>query len=131
MGLNMYLNGEKFLWTNWKEPEKNVMEDGFKLTTKTLELGYWRKHPDLHGFIVNTFAEGIDECQNIHLDKEDLEKILSAVNGENLPHTEGFFFGESSPEDRQPTIVILEKAIKWLEIKEEGVSRSVIYRASW
>jgi hypothetical protein len=23
------------------------------------DLGYWRKHPNLHGYIINTFAEGV------------------------------------------------------------------------
>jgi hypothetical protein len=27
------------------------------------EVGYWRKHPDLHGYIVETFADGVDACQ--------------------------------------------------------------------
>ena len=49
----MYLKGNKFYWTNWREPEKNLTEDGFEVTDKNLELGYWREHPDLHGFIVN------------------------------------------------------------------------------
>jgi hypothetical protein len=56
MGLDMYLTGEKFLMT------RNLEEDGFRLRSKTLELGYWRKHPNLHGYIVQTFADGTDEC---------------------------------------------------------------------
>ena len=131
MGLDMYLNGEKFLWTNWDKPEKNIMEDGFRLRLKTLEVGYWRKHPNLHGFIVQTFADGVDECQRIDLDSNDLEQILQAVKEDNLPDTEGFFFGRSLPEDKEPTIKILEKAIEWLETEEEGVARSIYYRASW
>ena len=131
MGLDMYLMGEKFYWTNWKEPDKNLSEDGFKVSTKTLEIGYWRKHPNLHGFIVNGFAAGVDECQRIDLSKEDLVVILEAVKKDNLPYTEGFFFGTSQPEDRDLSIEIIEKAMKWVETEEVGVSRSVYYRASW
>ena len=131
MGLDMHLDGEKYLWTNWEKPEQNQTEDGFKLKTKTIELGYWRKHPNLHGYIVNTFAEGKDECQEISLDVDNLKQLLKAVKADNLPHTEGFFFGQSLPEDKEPTIKIIEGAIKWLGVEEKGVARSVTYRASW
>lgn len=131
MGLDMYLEGHKYIFNNWENPESNTMEDGFRLKGKTVELGYWRKHPNLHGFIVQEFAGGKDECQEIELSLEDLQKILKAVKKDSLPMTEGFFFGESSEEDKEPTIEILEAAIKWLSTKEETISRSVIYRASW
>ena len=43
------------------------------------ELAYWRKHPDLHGYIVKTFAGGKDECQDIELGKDELEILLKAI----------------------------------------------------
>lgn len=131
MGLDMYLEGRKYIWTNWEHPEKNIKEDGFKLKGTILELGYWRKHPNLHGYIVKVFADGKDECQEIELDTIALANILDAVKNDELPETSGFFFGESMPEDKKPTITIIKNALKWLETKEEGVSRSVFYRASW
>src|SRR4051812_6140992 len=95
MGLDMYLRGEKFFWTDWETPSNNRIEDGFRVTSLQIELGYWRKHPNLHGYIVNTFAGGVDECQNITLDAEALNKIILACKVAGLPHTTGFFFGES------------------------------------
>ena len=82
MGLDMYLYGE---------------ENG-----EQIELGYWRKHPNLHGFIVQTFANALDDCQKIELSVKDLQTVYEAVNVEALPETEGFFFGKSWPEDRAP-----------------------------
>jgi len=131
MGLDMYLEGRKYIFTNWEHPEKNTMEDGFKLKEKTLELGYWRKHPNLHGYIVQNFASGVDECQDITLNIENLEQLLSAVETDSLPETCGFFFGTSLPEDKKPSIQIIQGAIKWLKEKEKNVDRSVVYRASW
>jgi hypothetical protein len=131
MGLDMYLYGEKYLWTDWEHLEKNAREDGFKLKSRELEIGYWRKHPNLHGFIVETFAGGKDECQEIPLSKEDLQKIIAAVEGEDLPPTSGFFFGESREDQKEPTLEILHDAVRWLETPEPGISRSVYYRASW
>jgi hypothetical protein len=119
------------------------------------QLGYWRKHPDLHGFIVQTFAGGKDDCQQIELTRAELEQIINAVEADALPHTEGFFFGESyKPGDNEDEFTdigtmqkvtvtncyakqkaedlkILREAIEWLEIKEPDVWRSIHYLASW
>ena len=127
----MYLKGEKFLWTNWKAPEQGLTEDGFRVSNKELDLGYWRKHPDLHGYIVATFAGGKDDCQKIELDAEDLQNIIAAINAGKLPHTEGFFFGTSEDDPPETDIKILTAALKWLEEQEPNVTRSVYYRASW
>jgi len=129
MGLDMYLVGEKYYSTY---DEECPVEDGFKLETKDLRLGYWRKHPDLHGYIVNTFADGKDECQKIDLCEADIKQILAAIDANQLPHTEGFFFGASDETDKLESIEILKKALKWLAIpREQGCHKSVYYRASW
>lgn len=151
MGLDMYLCGNSFLW-------KKETRDNFRLREVQLELGYWRKHPDLHGYIVNTFADGVDECQEIPLTADNMIQIVAAIKGKKLPHTEGFFFGSSDGSEDDYSIGIFLAAIKWLEgvpvfkpmsdpvpigdgmqiskIDVEAVeqlteSRSVFYRASW
>lgn len=146
MGLDMYLEGRKYLLTDHKNPEKNATEDGFRLREKILELGYWRKEPNLHGYIVQTFADGKDDCQDIELCVEDLEKIREAVRNRQLIDTSGFFFGVSAdpnsedPEERKwaeeferETIEIMDKAIAWVNARVEDKSsiRYVVYRASW
>lgn len=109
MGLDMYLNG--------------VEIDGSEA-----ELGYWRKHPNLHGFIVETFAGGVDECQKIPLTTEDLALVLAATTKDILPTTSGFFFGVSSPEDREDTLRIFHSALDWMS---KDPKRQVFYQASW
>lgn len=139
MGLDMYLTGEKFL-----TGQDTTTEDGYPVKERHLALGYWRKHPDLHGFIVREFANGEDDCQKIEIDQEGLRKILDAVKADALPHTEGFFFGSSgkpNSEDEEErkwyqkrkadTIEILAKALDWLQTEEKTVWRSVSYCASW
>lgn len=128
MGLDMYLNGEKFFAScDGKRPK----EDGFEVSRHELELGYWRKHPNLHGYIVQRFAEGVDECQKIELSEKDMQNIVEAIERKNLPHTEGFFFGVSDESDDAPSVEIFAKAIAWLGKKEKGIWKSVFYRASW
>jgi len=127
MGLDMYLTGEKFVMS------LKLQEDGFRLRSKTLELGYWRKHPNLHGYIVQTFAGGKDECQTIDLGPDQIRTIIAAVKARELPDTTGFFFGvsDSSPERLEEDIAIFENALAWLETDESGVVRFIKYRASW
>lgn len=126
MGLDMYLTGEKFLMT------RNLEEDGFPLRSKTVQLGYWRKHPNLHGYIVQSFAGGEDECQEIDL-SDHIRTIIAAIRAKELPHTTGFFFGasDSSQEQIDHDISIFERALAWVETDEPGILRSVRYRASW
>lgn len=125
MGLDMMLYGSK---SKWRGDER---EDGFRVTEHVLKLAYWRKHPDLHGYIVETFANGTDECQRIDLEPDDLRKILMAVQEDRLPHTEGFFFGQSDSADEQDTVAKLTAAIQWVEAELDGEWRQVYYRASW
>lgn len=159
MGLDMYLTGRKSFWPS-RNTAEDRQEDGFKVERLELELGYWRKHPNLHGYIVREFAGGVDECQEIALDAAQLTQLLAAVKEDKLPFTQGFFFGKSQPEDKPETIAILEKAIAWLEVSDSDpvtlaepvsfpggaiaavsidprdrdsqiVVRRVVYRASW
>lgn len=127
MGLDMYIFGL----------EKQDQFDKLKTAVHNNEdfdsyfdrqICYWRKHPDLHGYIVQTFAKGIDECQWIPLISSDIENIISAVKGGNLPQTTGFFFGQSRGPDDQNTIQQLEKVLNFLLTNKEGI---VWYEASW
>lgn len=133
MGLDMYLDGRKWHRQDWEKPENDPKQDGHRIRETVLELGYWRKHPNLHGYIVQTFADGKDECQDIELTAEQLRQIIAAVKAGKLPVTTGFFFGHSDGTETPEDLRLLEGAIAWLEDKsqEEKEWRSVIYHASW
>lgn len=65
----------------------------------------------------------------------DLLEVVK--NPENMPLTEGFFFGRSDNDQQQidEDQAQFGRAIAFLTsphlAKEEGVIRSVVYRASW
>ena len=128
MGLDMYL---------WGRESKHFAPAQFKdknnrpIIAVEVDLGYWRKHPNLHGFIVDTFADGVDECQRIALDVEDIEKIIHAINAKALPYTEGFFFGKSENTEAEAAFdrKVFMEALEWLH--EKPTVREVIYQASW
>ena len=92
------------------------------------EVGYWRKHPNLHGYIVSTFANGVDECQEIPLKFDDVMKIIESVKEKKLPHTEGFFFGYSNSEDDVETLVIFGEVENQMRINPNA---KLVYQASW
>jgi hypothetical protein len=72
-----------------------------KTVTKPREIMYWRKHPNLHGWM-----EKLAERKNLNygsfngveleLTHEDLDELERAVTHGQLPGTSGFFFGENS-----------------------------------
>jgi len=106
-----------------------------------LSLGYWRKHAPLHKLIVDTFADGVDECQVIHLTADDCRKIAQMLRDRDFPNfheCDGFFFGKGdwwneccaeADEDAE----VFERAAEWSESDRHGESHwhSVEYQASW
>ena len=145
MGLDMYLRGDKFI-SNWDTTQhdesgmplevKRPVIDGFEITSYNLDLGYWRKFAPLHQYIVKVFANDVDECQEIHLDSDDLRRIATALRDGGLPDNEdchGFFFGDPEwwDEDRaegEKHAQVFDKAAEWVESNSWN---SVIYQASW
>ena len=145
MGLDMHLTGVKHVrLSGYGSPVSGEVpisdkearglppsEDGFPLKSRSLDMGYWRKHPNLHGYIVQNFAGGEDDCRPIELSEDDLERIVSAVKSDSLIETTGFFFGASDGSEKEYDIETFEKAIKWLKEKDERSYRYVTYQASW
>jgi hypothetical protein len=130
MGLDMYLRGDIYIGAfdaNYTPKPLPCLE------SESYRLGYWRKHPNLHGYIVRTFASGKDECQEIPLSEADIVKIMDAIRAEELPFTKGFFFGasEGTPEEMAEDLDIFQRALDWMRTEKKGFFRSVIYQASW
>jgi len=94
------------------------------------EIAYWRKHPDLHGWMENLYREkgGREQSFNgdlVVLTLKDLDRLEEDILRKNLPKTSGFFFGESMEISLKDLEFVLEarKAI------QEG--DTVFYDSSW
>lgn len=124
MGLDMYLTGDRY--------RTETREIG-QLKAERYHLGHWRKHHQLHSFIVQNFDNGDDSCHEIDLGLDELHLLLEAIVNRELPHTTGFFFGESDVSDEQiaEDVKTIEQAIRWVETDDPGHWRSVVYQASW
>ena len=163
MGLDMYFYARKTTYksfSKWGNPERanevNYPEDlktfsdyiydrNFKsvqIETR-YQIGYFRKFNALHSYIVKTFADGIDNCQDIILYKEDVEQIKKVLDDvleanteekakELLPTQSGFFFGgtdydEFYFEDVKVAADLMQNLLDNFDFEKY----QLIYEASW
>ena len=84
------------------------------------EFWYWRKHPDLHGWMKELYREkgGNDREFNsscVKLNVDDILRLKRDIENENLPTTSGFFFGKSLEENKVEDLNFCEKALEELK----------------
>jgi hypothetical protein len=99
MGLDMYAYAaqkgqhEKF----WEDYDFATESSS---VPKPRELAYWRKHPNLHGWMHRLWIEkgnaGDFNGDELELTLEDLDQLEQDVERGRLPSTQGFFFGNDS-----------------------------------
>ena len=104
MGLDMYA------FTQKAKPQAPV---DFEPETPT-ELHYWRKHPNLHGWMEALYFEkgGAQEfnCVPVELTADDLNRLETDIRAGNLPQTSGFFFGSSDGTEIADDLAFVAKA---------------------
>ena len=164
MGLDMYFYARKTTYksfSKWDNPERaneaNYPEDlkifsdyiydrNFKSvqTETSYQIGYFRKFNALHSYIVEKFANGIDNCQDIYLYKEDVEQIKKVLDDvlnahqqvekakELLPTQSGFFFGgtdydEFYFEDVKDAADLMQNLLDNFDFE----NYQLVYLASW
>ena len=111
MGLDMFC-----FYTNEK-PQTDV--DFEILESDEKKLWYWRKHPNLHGWMNDLYIKknGNDiefNDKNLLLNEKDIKQLIKDIIDKNLPFTQGFFFGESenNEEERLNDFKFCIKALK-------------------
>lgn len=97
------------------------------------ELCYWRKHPNLQGWMENLFyakgGTGDFNCEELELTWEDVDKLEKDIKSGRVSDlgTTGFFFGDPSDDyyrERDLQFCIDAKA-------ELFLGRKVFYNSSW
>ena len=121
MGLDMYA------MTTDERPNGEV---DFKVEEAS-EIHYWRKHPNLHGWMQQLYREkgGHDpdfNCVNVLLTAEDLDRLESDIKHRALPSTSGFFFGASDGSEDDDDLSFVAKAREAL-----AGELSVFYTSWW
>ena len=135
MGLDMYLNAKRYLWS-WQDESEDKkianeiqktanIPDGFKVKQIEIEVGYWRKANQIHRWFVQNVQDGEDDCGYYSVSKQDLidlrdlcKKIVEnkELAATELPTESGFFFGNTEYDDwyyqdLAETIEIIDKAL--------------------
>ena len=162
MGLDMYLSAEKYLsgyahrgQGNREHLESVLKTVGFTksalskhspFATLSVSVMYWRKANAIHGWFVNTLADGVDECQEIRVPREALERLRDicatiinanesdreAVASEHLPPTQGFFFGSYEYDEWYwEDLANTHAELKRILANKSLADCDFTYRASW
>lgn len=147
MGLDMYLTAKRYL-PEYKDEAKEIRQEITKVIGSpfgpvnevSVEAGYWRKANAIHQWFVNNCQNGVDECQETYVGRDDLQKLFDTVNlvlsdhdkaNELLPPQSGFFFGSTEIDDYY--IQDLEYTKELLEkiLSSEENDWDFYYRSSW
>ena len=95
------------------------------------EIAYWRKHPGLQGFFRAEWEsqgnEGDFNGDELEITWDMLERLEHDVRENNLPPTQGFFFGDDSSEyyrDQDLEFIRQARAELFLGLR-------VFYNSSW
>ena len=144
MGLDMYAyvanrqgqQNEFYDGAEWDESRKEFHN---ATVARPREIAYWRKHPNLHGWMEQLWQvkgrPGVDYSERdpafngieLELDWQDLDDLEHAVKNSLLPSTSGFFFGNSADDYyRERDLEFIQKARA-----ELFVGLRVFYNSSW
>ncbi len=116
MGLDQYAYvaaraGQREEWWDGAELDPATKDYVNDKVTQPRELAYWRKHPNLQGWMESLWKKKMHEANQelpesewdssfngieLELTAEDLDALERAVKKRQLPKTSGFFFGNDS-----------------------------------
>jgi len=140
MGLDQYayVAAKAGAYDEYYEDEnyEKAEDDPTKLRKPT-ELAYWRKHPNLQGWMERLWLEknpGADgetgdvfNGVELELTWDDLDRLEADVKSGSLPKTKGFFFGDDSDDHyKQDDLEFIKKAKA-----EVFLGLKVFYNSSW
>ena len=136
MGLDMYAyvaakagqQNEFYEGAEWDEDTGNMVNPA---VNKPRELAYWRKHPNLHGWMDRLYRErggkGDFNGDELELTAEDLDQLEYDVLNNRLPPTSGFFFGDGADDYyKKDDLKFIQEARA-----EMFLGLKVFYNSSW
>lgn len=137
MGLDMYAYaagraGQYQEFWETAQAAEGTTEFVSATVTRPREIAYWRKHPNLHGWM-ELLAEqkkleyGSFNGIELELTWEDIDALEYAVKNNQLPGTSGFFFGEDSDDHYRAQDLEFVKNAR----AELFLGLKVFYNSSW
>lgn len=157
MGLDQYLYAKKYLTSSDFLGEENTKQyhavvgialpNGGAITAERgipsafveVKIAQWRKANHIHKWFVDNCQDGVDDCRDAFVGREQLEELIGlckevladhSIASAVLPTTDGFFFGGTEYDewyfqDTQATVEMLEHALTL------GNDLDFYYSSSW
>jgi hypothetical protein len=136
MGLDMYAYvaakaGQRREYYETSEFNEETGEYGSATVTEPREIAYWRKHPNLHGWMQQLWESkgnsGEFNGDELELTWEDLEALELDIIAGSLPGTSGFFFGNDADDHYR------EQDLKFIRDARAELfcGLKVFYNSSW
>jgi hypothetical protein len=136
MGLDMYAYvaaraGQQREFYATSEFNEETGEHGSATVEAPREIAYWRKHPNLHGWMHRLWEsrgnKGEFNGDELELTWEDLERLELDVIAGSLPGTSGFFFGNDADDEYR------EQDLKFIRDARAELfcGLKVFYNSSW
>ena len=142
MGLDMYAyvaareGQQKEFWEDGEFDSETGDYTNPKVT-KPIEIAYWRKHPNLHGWMEELWqSKGCPRDNDddvtfngieLELTWEDIDMLEEDINQGALPGTSGFFFGDPADDYyREDDLKFIKEARSQLFL-----GLRVFYNSSW
>ena len=139
----MYLNAKRYIWYNeddLADTVANVFPEikGRRVKEVIVEAMYWRKANAIHKWFVDNVQNGVDECEEHYVSREQLTElrdlvleVLATRDASKLPPQAGFFFGNTDItewywKDLEYTVEELNKVLEDFSDRWE-----FNYRSSW
>ena len=136
MGLDMYAYvaakaGQQREYYETSEFNEEAGEYGSTTVEQPREIAYWRKHPNLHGWMRKLWEsqgnEGDFNGDELELTWDDLEILELDIIAGTLPGTTGFFFGNDADDHYR------EQDLKFIRDARAELfcGLKVFYNSSW
>jgi MoxR-like ATPase len=152
MGLDMYLHKKTYVknWDYMKPEELHqiiIKKGGKKTAIKperiseiVEEVAYWRKVNEIHAWFVKNVQNGVDDCGDYYVSREELQELLETVSkvlknhklaAELLPTQSGFFFGDTDYDQYYYEDLADTKKMLTEIVAEGEATGSYYYCSSW
>ena len=155
MGLDMYLSAKRYMSKYFDKADIERIEkvnDIFGVTgvedgdygaqEVKFRVAYWRKANAIHDWFVQNVQEGVDECQEAWVSREQLQELVDICKQvlENpkkakdlLPTRSGFFFGSTEYDEwyKQDLTYTVERLEKILADPAFDKGIDFYYQSSW
>ena len=121
MGLDMYFSAKRYMSKYFDKEDsakidkvndifgvQGLEDEDYGAQEVKFRVAYWRKVNAIHEWFVQNCQDGVDECQEAYVSREQMQQLIDICRAvvenpkkadELLPTRSGFFFGSTDYDD--------------------------------